>query len=194
MSRPRSVEEDQLLDRLSAVFSDVGYEGASLARLAAAASLRKASLYHRFPGGKVQMAQEVLDSAIGWFGENVLKPLEGDGPPAERLALVTRNLDTFYKGGSKACLLNMLSAPRMADGPFSGAIRAAFEALLAGFARLGEDAGLSADEARRRAGRAVTMIQGSLVLARGLGDGQPFQDCLAALTDELVPGHGGPTP
>jgi TetR/AcrR family transcriptional repressor of lmrAB and yxaGH operons len=48
------------------------------------------------------------------------------------------------------------------------------------------DAGLDEDTARARAQRAVMMIQGSLVLSRGMGTTKPFRDALAALADELL--------
>ena len=44
MARPRSVTEDDLLARLARLFSEVGYEGASLSLLAEATGLQKASL------------------------------------------------------------------------------------------------------------------------------------------------------
>ena len=45
-----------VLERLLATFRDQGYDGASLAELSAATGLGKSSLYHHFPGGKVDMA------------------------------------------------------------------------------------------------------------------------------------------
>jgi TetR/AcrR family transcriptional regulator, lmrAB and yxaGH operons repressor len=64
MARTQSISEADLIGRLSLVFRDRGYEGAALADLASAAGLKKASLYHRFPGGKQQMAEEVMAAAI----------------------------------------------------------------------------------------------------------------------------------
>jgi AcrR family transcriptional regulator len=175
-----------VLSRLSQVFSDVGYEGASMAKLAQAAGLQKASLYHRFPGGKQQMAEEVLSSALEWFADNVLRHLNGKEPPAERLSEAIRNLDNFYRGGSKACLLNMLSSPRVEDGPFSQSIKSALETLVDAFARLYAAAGWKRKEARRQAVRVVTMLQGSLVLSRGTGSTAPFRDFLADLPGEIL--------
>src|SRR5690242_957274 len=109
MARPQSVDEEELLSRLASVFRDLGYEGASLSDLSEAAGLQKASLYHRFPGGKQQMAEEVLSSALSWFSEHVLAPLKAEGSAETRVAMVARQLDAFYAGGRKACLLNMLS-------------------------------------------------------------------------------------
>lgn len=185
MSRPRAVEEDALLAHLARVFSEVGYEGASLTLLAQATGLQKASLYHRFPGGKHQMAQEVLATTAAWLDQHILTPLATAGPPAERLAQVTASLDGFYHGGARACLLNMLSSPRMEEGPFGPAIRAAFQALIAGFTGLSHDAG--APDAPARAERAVMLLQGALVLSRGLGSTAPFRSFLNALPVELLP-------
>ena len=52
----------ELLNALSDVFRKRGYEGATLAELAAAANLGRASLYHHFPGGKAEMARQVLEA------------------------------------------------------------------------------------------------------------------------------------
>lgn len=186
MARPKSVNEDDLIARLGGVFRDVGYEGASLAMLAEAAGLQKASLYHRFPGGKKQMADEVLAAAMVWFDANVLSLLNASGSPRDRLTATTKNLDGFYAGGRQACLLNMLSSPRVEEGPFSGAIKAGLEALVDGFAKLARDAGHPARLARQKAERALMLVQGSLVLSRGIGSGEPFRHALKSLFDDLL--------
>jgi TetR/AcrR family transcriptional regulator, lmrAB and yxaGH operons repressor len=186
MARPQTVDDAEVKAKLGCVFRDVGYEGASLAMLAEATGLQKASLYHRFPGGKQQMAEEVLASALGWYEANVLRPLRGDGSPAERVAAVARHLDSFYTGGHQACLLNMLASPRAELGPFSAAIKGAFEALLSAFAAVARDAGHDAGHAKLRAERAVMLLQGSLVMSRGLGSSKPFKTFLAGLASDLI--------
>lgn len=186
MARPQSVEDEEVLARLSCVFRDVGYEGASLSMLSEATGLKKASLYHRFPNGKQQMAEEVLASALAWYEASILAPLRSSGPPKERIAAVARQLDGFYEGGRQACLLNMLSSPRAEPGPFSDAIKSAFEALVDAFCAVASDAGHNAKAARLRAERAVMLLQGSLVMSRGLGSSRPFKTFLAGLTEDLV--------
>ena len=188
MARPRSVTEDDLLARLARVFSEVGYEGASLSLLAKATGLQKASLYHRFPGGKQQMADEVLTATGTWLETQILAPLAGPGAPAERIGIVSANLDSFYHGGARACLLNMLSSPRIEDGPFAPAIRQAFEALISGLADVASETGATPTEARQRAERAVMLLQGALVLSRGTGSTAPFRAFLAAFPTEILIG------
>lgn len=190
MARPQLVSEADLIDRLGGVFRDVGYAGASMSALAEASGLVKASLYHRFPGGKRQMAEEVLADAGRWLSDNVLAPLTRAGDPAERLAVALKALDTFYQAGRKGCLLNMLSSPRQEDGPFGPAVKSAIEALVTALASVATDAGLSPAEAQSRALRSTMLLQGSLVLSRGLGSTEPFAACLADLSGVLLGPEG----
>ena len=111
MGRPALIADDELLARLGRVFRDVGYEGASLSILSEATGLKRPSLYHRFPGGKAQMAAEVIDAAEAWLDANALAVLRSDAPPRERIAVMVERLAEFYEDGERACLLNMLSAP-----------------------------------------------------------------------------------
>lgn len=190
MARKATIENDALMARLSATFREVGYEGASLALLSEASGLKKASLYHRFPGGKEQMGLEVLQEAGRWLGEHVLRPLAGAGTPRERIAAMTRELDSFYQGGKQACLLNLLSSPIGEDSPFKTTIRQLFDAFIGALASVIAETGCAAGVARERAERALVLIQGSLVLARGLGSTELFRKALSALPDELLPDIG----
>lgn len=186
MARPPTIEDDALIGVLAGVFRDVGYEAASLAHLAEAAGLQKASLYHRFPGGKAAMAAEVLARATDWLGREVIAPLTEPGDPRARIGRAAAALDGFYQGGRKACLLNMLSSPRPLGGPFSAAIRSAMLTLIAALAAPARDAGQSAEAAQARAERALGALQGALVLSRGLGDDGPWRRALPRLADDLT--------
>lgn len=191
MGRKALLEEVELMARLGAVFRDVGYEGATLAILSEATGLKKASLYHRFPGGKEQMAREVLESAGNWLGQHILTPLRGDGAPADRINGMIRKLDEFYSGGRQACLLNMLSSARIHEGPFTELIKQVFEAWIDALSVVLIDAGLNGATARLRAERAVIMLQGCLVMSRGIGSTRPFHDFLKMLPDELLGAETG---
>jgi TetR/AcrR family transcriptional regulator, lmrAB and yxaGH operons repressor len=186
VARPQSIKDEELMTRLSSVFRDVGYEGASLTLLAEVTGLKKASLYHRFPNGKQQMAEEVLASAMSWLELNILNPLQSDAAPAERVANVARQLDGLYSGGEHPCLLNMLASPRAELGPFSNAIKGAFEALVVAFTAVARDAGHDVKAAKLRADRTIMLLQGSLVMSRGLGSSKPFKTFLSGLPDDLI--------
>jgi len=190
VARPAKIEDSTLLERLSDVFREVGYEAASLAVLSEASGLKKASLYHRFPGGKEQMAHEVMARAEAWLSEHILAPLKSGGAPEVRIRAMIRSVDAFYSGGRQACLLNMLSSPRADQGPFANLIKNAFEAWIEALSAVLTDAGFDEDTARFRAERAIALLQGSLVVSRGMGTTRPFQNCLANLERELLTSHG----
>lgn len=185
MARPQLISDAALIEQLSHTFRAVGYEGASLARLAQSAGMQKPSLYHRFPGGKRQMAEEVLTAARSWYVEHVFGPLSGDGTPAERIAAVAQALDTFYDGGKQACLLNLMAQPPGEISPFAEPIKEMFVALIDAFAAVAREAGIEPAEAAKRAARTVALLHGSLVLARGLNSAVPFKAFTASLAREL---------
>lgn len=171
-------QRDEVLERLTEVFRCTGYEGASLVRLAEAAGLKKASLYHRFPGGKEEMAQAVLGEAGAWLEAHVLAPLAADAPPRERLLGMLDAVGTFYDGGRKACLLETFSLDPASGNPLATAVRAALEAWRAALARCLEAAGRSPAAAEREAETFLAHLQGALVLTRGLGTTGPFERML----------------
>lgn len=186
MPRPATLDENELIQRLTRVFSDMGYAGASLTALSEATGLKKASLYHRFPEGKEQMAREVLAAVRDWLGQNVLEPLKSSDPPEQRVRDMAGKLNTLYAGGKQACLLNMLSSAHIHDGPFAKEIKSMFRAFIEALSSVLEDTGQSRDVARQRAERAVMLLQGSLVLSRGMGTTRPFKNFLRHLPDELL--------
>jgi len=187
LGRRTSVDDAELLRRLGAVFRDIGYEGATLAALAESAGLHKASLYHRFPGGKEQMAHEVLEHAGQWLDENLLAPLrDSSSSPRDRLARMARGLHSFYAGGAQDCLLNALSMGRGASNSFGPPIKRVIDAFVSTLSSVLLEAGLDRTTARLRAERAMVGLQGSLVVSRGLGTTRPFQAFLKTLPDELL--------
>ena len=106
------MSKDEVLDRLMDAFRDRGYEGASLSELSAATGLTKSSLYHYFPGGKEEMAEQVLAHLDRRLVESVYKPLQSSQTPAKKFAAMIDAIDAFYEGGRKACLLERCSYVR----------------------------------------------------------------------------------
>ncbi|SLN28938.1 Bacterial regulatory proteins, tetR family [Roseovarius litorisediminis] len=178
MARPALIEDDELLSKLSQTFRETGYEAASVAALASAAGLQKASLYHRFPGGKEQMARDVLTAAEIWLTENVIAALKADGTPRQRLAGMADALNVFYSGGKLSCLLNVLSTDFGKVGPFTEQLRGLMQSLISAIAATLEDAGLESDEAQAKAEQRVSELQGSLIVSRVLETTAPFEQCL----------------
>jgi AcrR family transcriptional regulator len=184
MPAPKITDQD-LLERLTRVFQDYGFEGASLSRISEATGLEKASLYHRFPGGKDQMAESVLAHVGRCFVENLLAPLRETGPVTGRIRETARRIQSFYEDGRRSCLLDTLS---LGDGSplLHEAVGRTYAAWLDSFAAAAREAGLSAGPARRRAEEAIMSIHGALVLARATGDTKPFGRAVARLPELLT--------
>lgn len=179
------VTDEDLIQVLTNVFRTRGYEGASLSEISEATGLEKASLYHRFPGGKEEMVAAVIRRMGQWFQDSVFAVLQGPGKPAQKVGRVAQNLRGLYVDGSKSCVLDTLSLPG-GGPPLREAVREALKAWLQAFTGVAHEAGASRAEARARAEQAIVEIEGSLVLARVLGDRKPFHRTIARLPKLLL--------
>lgn len=167
------LRREEVLDLLLERFRACGYDGASLAELSAATGLGRSSLYHHFPNGKEDMALQVLDRLDHTLAHALLAPLRAPGAPEARLEAMIHTLDTFYAGGTQACLLERLAAS-VDRARFRRPLAATFTAWLDALVRLATDAGLPAEVARDRAEDVVARVEGALVLAAGTGDPAVF--------------------
>ena len=179
------VNDEELLDRLTDVFRTHGFEGASLSRISEATGLQRASLYHRFPGGKEEMAKAVLERAGQWLGNRVLAPLSGPGQPAERIRKMAQELHLFYGGGRHSCLLDSLSFG-FEDNDIKQHVREGMRGWVEALAKIAREAGVPTKKARQQAQDAISCIQGGLVLARVLNDTSPFERTLQNLPSVIL--------
>src|SRR5437667_12650098 len=97
--RPAKISDERLFQGLSDVFRRKGYDGASYSDLMKATGLVKASLYHRFPGGKAEMVDAILSTVDRHFAEYVLKPASEEGRPRDRARKIVLTLSESYDTG-----------------------------------------------------------------------------------------------
>src|SRR5829696_2841104 len=105
----KGVERGQVLRALGEVFRAHGYEGASLTLITEATGLGKGSLYHLFPGGKEQMAAEVLADIDAWFELNIYAPLREASDPARAIAAMIAGVDQYFHSGDRVCLVGLVA-------------------------------------------------------------------------------------
>ncbi|MBC5798830.1 MAG: TetR/AcrR family transcriptional regulator [Candidatus Eremiobacteraeota bacterium] len=182
----RSVlERDDVIPLVAEVFRELGYEGASLNEITERTGIGKGSLYHFFPGGKEQMAAEILDHVDKWFVEHVFEPLER-GEPCDGIANMWQSVDSYFGSGRRICLIGAFALDETRDR-FAARIRTYFarwiEALRGALTRTGVEASVAGQLAEEIVGG----IQGALVLTRGLGDGSIFSRSLERLARGLTP-------
>ena len=84
-----SISRDVILESAAQVFSQKGYNGASMADIAEAVGLQKATLYHHF-GSKQEILSELLDRAMAIVSGNMAQVLRLDSPPDEKLKTAMR--------------------------------------------------------------------------------------------------------
>jgi AcrR family transcriptional regulator len=176
---PAITTKSEVLDRLMESFRSHGYDGASLATLSERTGLGKSSLYHHFPGGKEQMAIEVLAHLNEALAES-FRAVKAEPDAAGKLDLMLDAIDAFYDGGRKACLLERLVAS-VDRARFGEPLRATFAGWKSVLAGIGRTAGLTTSVAQRRAEDAIVRIEGALVVAAWMDDPGVFRRTLAEL-------------
>lgn len=181
------MSKQQAIANLTPIFRYYGYGGATLSRLSQATGLGRASLYHHFPGGKQEMAAQVLEQVNQIMDQTVLEPLRQSGEPHQRLQRMCASLSEFYHQGQETCLLSVLTLGEAGD-QFQEQVQQAMATWIETLAQTLQDAGLPAELAQERAEDALIQIQGALVVVRGLGDRQPFRRLMERLPQELLAG------
>ena len=179
-------ERADVLPQLAEVFRAHGYEGATLALISDATGLGKGSLYNFFPGGKEQMAMEVLDSIDRWFVDNIYKPLRTSTDPAKGISDMFAAVDDYFRSGQRVCLVGAVAVGAARD-LFDDKGQNLFRRLdrcapAAALRRLGDDR----TTARQKAEQAELDIQGELLLTRALDDINVFSRARADSRKRLM--------
>ncbi len=182
---PPLLPKEEVIERLAVAFRELGYEGTSLARLSEATGLKKASLYHYFPGGKEEMAAVVIEQVSAWFDENVFKPLQGQEAPKARIKKMATALDGYYCGGTRACILDVFGIGQ-AGALFSDSLTEGLKAWEKVIAEVLVEAGIDKTTARQRAEDALVSIEGALVYTRVTGSSRAFKRVMASLPERLL--------
>ncbi|HWV30721.1 MAG TPA: TetR/AcrR family transcriptional regulator [Dyadobacter sp.] len=183
------VEHDVVIDKLMEVFRSSGYDGASMATLAEATQLKKASLYHRFPQGKEEMAHAVLRYVATWAKSKIADVLVvSDSTPEDRLDTALKAIDELYDGGRLDCILRALSHGSAAN-LFQKEIGAIFETLIRSFKHLALEFGHNEQQAQQLAHELMVKIQGTLIVQRSLGQPSMFKAMLAEMRAKFMKTH-----
>lgn len=181
------VTDDVVIEQLLAVFRSVGYDGATMADLAQATGLQKASLYHRFPDGKQAMALAVLDYIEAASQTDIVAALQRSAlSPTNRLKMALAAIDALYNGGKLDCVLRALSLGSAA-GVFREQIVRIFGGWLAGFSQVARELGYADAVANRLATSVLVRVQGVLILARTLQQPDLFGQTLAEIETDFLP-------
>ncbi|MFD1957885.1 TetR/AcrR family transcriptional regulator [Paenibacillus thailandensis] len=176
-------EKADVIPLVAEVFRELGYEGATMSKITARTGLSKGSLYHFFPGGKEEMAAEIVADVERWFAKRVFEPLERDDPK-EAIAVMWREVDAYFRSGQRICLIGAFALDETRDR-FAAAISRYFRRWVDALQDALVRAGVPRGTAAKLAEESVAGIQGGLLLARGLHDESVFARTLAGLEERV---------
>ncbi len=176
----KQVHVPPLLD----LFRQYGYDGVSLAKIAQATGLGKASLYHHFPGGKDEMVETVLATLDQWLQQTALAALEGEGDAQTRLGRMGDRISTAYSQGQKPCMLAALMLGSAKDA-FQPQVQNLLRRWMGAIAAVLTADGMDSTLAQERSEEALVAIQGALILARAMADTTIFERTLQRLPQQL---------
>jgi|SRR5579884_3078633 len=160
------------------LFQRHGYAGTGLKRIAAAARAPFGSIYHFFPGGKQQLAAEVIRAEGAGYRDLVTAILDQAGSAEQAMELAfaaaaDRLVETDF---ADACPIATLALEvASTNEPLREATAEVFtDWIEAGAARF-QRWGFPAPAARRLAIGFLNALEGAFVLARALRDTEPLE-------------------
>ncbi|GAA4625217.1 TetR/AcrR family transcriptional regulator [Actinoallomurus vinaceus] len=178
---------ERMIRSAAYLFRERGYSGTAFSDVIKHSGAPRGSIYHHFPGGKEQLAEEAVRYAGDYLGAGVRAAMRDDDPVAAvhaflgwwRRVLVKSD----FRAGCPIAAVTVESGtvePRLTEAAAS-AFRRWQEALAAGL--------LSAGATNARAGRLATMIvaavEGATVMCRAQRSLNPLDDVIAEL-EELI--------
>ncbi|MGI5227347.1 TetR/AcrR family transcriptional regulator [Actinoallomurus sp. CA-142502] len=160
-----------------------GYSGTAFSDVIAHSGAPRGSIYHHFPGGKEQLAEEAVRYAGDFVAAGVRAATRDDDPVAAvrafsgwwRRVLV----DSDFRAGCP--IVAVITESRLADAA-AAAFRRWQDALAAGLV----SAGATPERAARVATLVTASAEGATLLCRARRSLEPFDDVVAELEDLIA--------
>lgn len=177
-TRSRSDPRRRMIASAALLLREQGLTGTSLGDVLEHSGAPRGSIYHHFPGGKVELVEAAVGSA-GRFIEATLERAARSGDPVAALHLFTAAWrQTLEASDFRAgCPIVAVAVEAQDDAPqLAAAAAAVFEAWRAVLVRLLVSSGVAHRRADTIATTMVAAIEGAIVLCRARRDAQPLDD------------------
>jgi TetR/AcrR family transcriptional regulator, lmrAB and yxaGH operons repressor len=164
-----------------------GVSATSLADVLADSGAPRGSIYHHFPDGKRQLAEEAIRST----SDRVLAHLRA-GYTATPSDVLERFIDMWRQvvrtsSGTAGCVVAGVAIDTVADeADLMGVVRATFRSWVAVLAERLEAVGVPSRRAKSIAVATLAGMEGALILCRAEGNGKPL-DAVAGELMRLLP-------
>jgi AcrR family transcriptional regulator len=172
-----SNSRERMVRSAAVLLREHGYAGTGFRDVIAHSDAPWGSIYHHFPGGKAQLAEE----AVRYAGDFVAQLIE-HSPPDDPVATL-RNFVTVWKQGLEAsdfragCPIVAVATEAPADQPALGEAAAhAFASWEEALSSTLRRSGVARARSRRLATITVAAIEGAIVLCRSRRSTRPLHD------------------
>ena len=175
-----------LLNGARQLLAEVGYAGMELRDVAERGKAPRGSIYHHFPGGKVQLAREAAELEGTTIRDLLERSLEEQGLK-ETLTMFgeifrRRVVDHPERIG---CPVAAAALARPEDPELAAVATAAFQSWERPIAAALRDEGVGAKDAETFAGLVVSTVEGALLRARAAGSQEPLDSAVGGLRQAL---------
>ncbi|HEY1276730.1 MAG TPA: TetR/AcrR family transcriptional regulator [Thermoleophilaceae bacterium] len=168
---------DRMVRSAAVLFRERGYSGTGFRDVIAHSGAPRGSIYHHFPGGKAELAEE----AVRYAADVVLARLERAGEGGDAVAALRAYLDGWRRqlertGFSAGCPIVAVAIEPHESPGVTEAVAEAFARWEDLLARLLRDSGIGRARAARLASTIVAAVEGAIVLCRARRDTMPLDD------------------
>jgi AcrR family transcriptional regulator len=175
-----------LLKGARQLLAEKGYAGMELRDVAERGKAPRGSIYHHFPGGKVQLAREAAELEGTTIRDLIERSLEQRGLK-QTLALFG---DVFRRRVADyperiGCPVAAVALARPEDPELAAVATAAFQSWERPIAVALRDEGVRAKDAEAFAGLVVSTVEGALLRARAAGSQEPLDSAIGGLGHAL---------
>lgn len=185
----------RMIASASQLFQSQGYAATGLKQILADSGAPRGSMYFHFPGGKEELAAEVVADHAARFADGLRQAIAGAPSALVAAQLALRLLADQLEASACAsgCPVTVI-ALEMANRsePLREATRSAYQQWIALVSERLVAEGLERAEANQRGRALLSAIEGALVLSRAFGDAGPLHDLEAVLPALLGPAAMGP--
>ncbi|NME71651.1 TetR/AcrR family transcriptional regulator [Flammeovirga aprica] len=176
--RPQKINDEELIESIFQSIRSKGFDGVSIRDLEKCSGLKKASLYHRFPNGKIEMTQKVMAFVGEWVSQNILSLLKDQSLDTEvRLNKALESISVFYNKGEYTCLFKALSLEN-SYSIFDKELEKGMSNWIGAWEQYGIDKGLDPVLAKDNAVKVMIQLQGSLTVSKVMKNNEVFAQTL----------------
>jgi TetR/AcrR family transcriptional repressor of lmrAB and yxaGH operons len=182
ITQAKTDPRERMIESAALLFRRHGIEGTSFSEVLDHSGAPRGSIYHHFPGGKSQLAEEATRYAGDFIAAGLVMALEDDDPLAAIRAFTASWLEILrgsdFTAGCPVVAAAVEGDRMPAARAAAGAAFARWEELLSGAI---ERNGVPAERARSLASLVVAAIEGAIVMARARRSTKPLESVTAEL-------------